>query len=154
MKLIIASFLMTSFLFVACSTPPVETEEVAEVVLAEDAQELKKMTFLSDDGLYIYSFEYENSKFKYFDGQFVLTDRSEIVTYTSNDAEVGIKSQVGGHSVLRSEESSQGCDFDYRVVLQDSENLVLRSKTCEGQNSDLASKALDLLLEGLTIDAL
>jgi hypothetical protein len=169
MKFLIPTFLMLGLLLSSCSAPvEVEeedtSEEVAEIVLATEELNLEKVTFVSEDSTYLYSFAYDKAMFRYLGyyidgmsengGSFILTDGSEITTSTSSNMASGIEKEVGEFLVLKSTDKEGDCTLEYRVVDQEGENLVLRAKSCEGQNPDSASKALDDLLYGLAIDEL
>ena len=168
MKFWIPTLLLAGLLFTACSTtvePEVEeTEELAQVILAEERPDKKRVTFVSEDRTYVYSFHYDNANFKFLGyplegmtengGAFILKDGSEIVTSTSKDLAVGMKTMIGDYEVYKSEEVVDECVLNYRVVPQETENLVLRSKTCKGQDEDMASGLLDVFIHGLSIDAL
>lgn len=174
MKTWISSLLVLSLAFAACSSDveaPLEeavedieeSEEVAEVVLAEEVS-LQKVSFASEDLTYLYGFEYDMELVKYLGyplegmsengGAFMVQDGSEIVTLTTSESSVGIGESHGDYFVLASEEAKNECVYQYKVVELEGEDLSLRSKTCEGQDADLAEKALDVMLSSLTIDAL
>lgn len=168
MKTWISSLLCLCLLASACSSQTeserIEEDELAEVVLAEEGSDFQKVTFASEEEQYLYAFDYDQNLMRFLGyplegmsengGAFMLKDGAEIVTSTTRDAALGIEVQAGEHSMFVSTERVEDCFYEYRVLPQSEENLVLRAKSCGDQNEDIASKALDQLIMGLTIDAL
>lgn len=170
MRFLILSFASLSVFLMACGgAAPSEEEssdDLAMVVLAEEEAEpaTQKVSFASEDESYLYSFEYDKASVRYLGyplegmqdngGAFLASNGAEIVTFTSDDKAVGMESQVGDYTIFTSIQEESECVYEYRVVAQEPESLTLRAKSCEGQDPEVASQALDMMTKSLAIDAL
>jgi|GEM_PF-6047079 len=173
MKFWISTLAVFSLLFVSCSAPieedapvveePEEVVEVAEVVLAAEAA-MQKVTFASEDETYLYSFSFDSEGMRYLGyelegmspngGAFLLLNGAEIVTSTLDAKAVGLEEWLGDRRMYTSTQEEGACMYEYRVIAQSTENLMVRGKSCDDQDPDHMSRALDVLLDGLTIDEL
>jgi len=113
-----------------------------------------RASFMSDNRTMSYTFDYDGNLLKLMDTKYSGASEFGASFYVDGGAEITTATYVKEGFIGPQTRSDGECMLDYATVEGEGEYLVLQLRVCEEGKVDLAERAMNELLEGLTMEVL